>query len=121
MLSNFPIAVFDRTDGQPARWPTIGLKLSAQPLITLADVPVKTTAQEAMRCMHTMMNEWDRYAIQDPGANRIVFIDNGGIKATQFDLTPAQQQSLFNTGATAALNFVIQESRDGGALRPSPH
>jgi NTE family protein len=54
--SNFPITVFDRTDGQPARWPTIGIKLSAPPLITPADLPVKTTAQEAMRCMHTTMN-----------------------------------------------------------------
>src|SRR4029077_7764086 len=30
MLSNFPIDVFDRTDGQPSRWPTIGIKLSAE-------------------------------------------------------------------------------------------
>jgi NTE family protein len=119
MLSNFPISVFDRTDNKPARWPTVGIKLSAAPLITIADVPVKNTAQEAMRCMHTMMNEWDRYRV-DTGADRIIFIDNGGIKATQFDLTPAQQQDLFRAGAAAALNFVIQESGDGGALRPAP-
>ena len=30
MLSNFPIEVFDRTDGKPPRWPTFGIKLSAQ-------------------------------------------------------------------------------------------
>ena len=30
MLSNFPIDVFDRTDGEPSRWPTIGIKLSAE-------------------------------------------------------------------------------------------
>ena len=30
MLSNFPIDVFDRTDGAPPRWPTFGIKLSAQ-------------------------------------------------------------------------------------------
>ena len=119
MLSNFPISVFDRTDNKPARWPTVGIKLSAAPLITIADVPVKNTAQEAMRCMHTMMNEWDRYRV-DTGADRIIFIDNGGIKATQFDLTPAQQQDLFRAGAAAALNFVIQESGDGGALDPRP-
>ena len=29
MLSNFPVEVFDRSDGQPSRWPTIGIKLSA--------------------------------------------------------------------------------------------
>src|SRR5437879_9929986 len=31
MLSNFPIDVFDRTDGRPPRWPTFGIKLSARP------------------------------------------------------------------------------------------
>ena len=31
MLSNFPVDVFDRTDGQPPRWPTFGIKLSARP------------------------------------------------------------------------------------------
>ena len=30
MLSNFPVDTFDRTDGKPPRWPTIGIKLSAQ-------------------------------------------------------------------------------------------
>ena len=29
LLSNFPVEVFDRSDGQPQRWPTIGIKLSA--------------------------------------------------------------------------------------------
>ena len=27
MLSNFPIDIFDRTDGRPPRWPTFGVKL----------------------------------------------------------------------------------------------
>ena len=31
MLSNFPIEVFDRTDGERPRWPTFGIKLSAKP------------------------------------------------------------------------------------------
>jgi len=30
MLSNFPVDIFDRTDGKPPRWPTIGIKLSAK-------------------------------------------------------------------------------------------
>ena len=30
MLSNFPVTVFDRHDNQPPRWPTFGIKLSAQ-------------------------------------------------------------------------------------------
>ena len=31
MLSNFPVDVFDRTDGKAPRWPTFGIKLSARP------------------------------------------------------------------------------------------
>lgn len=30
MLSNFPVDTFDRRDGRPPRWPTIGIKLSAR-------------------------------------------------------------------------------------------
>ena len=31
MLSNFPVDVFDRTDGEDPRWPTLGIKLSGRP------------------------------------------------------------------------------------------
>ena len=29
LVSNYPISMFDRTDGRPARWPTIGVRLGA--------------------------------------------------------------------------------------------
>jgi NTE family protein len=116
MLSNFPIGVFDRTDGEASRWPTIGIKLSAAPTITPPDIPVHNTAQEALRCLHTMTNEWDRYTV-DADAARIIFINNNGINATQFDLTTPQQQTLFSAGADAAVTFVIEQAQVGGALR----
>src|SRR5699024_1372073 len=31
LLSNFPVSVFDRPDGEVPRWPTFGIKLSATP------------------------------------------------------------------------------------------
>ncbi len=31
LLSRFPIDIFDRVDGRPSRWPSVGLKLSATP------------------------------------------------------------------------------------------
>ena len=37
LVSNYPISMFDRTDGRPARWPTIGIRLSTPPSDT-ADV-----------------------------------------------------------------------------------
>jgi NTE family protein len=49
MLMNFPISAFDRVDGAAPRWPTIGIKLSAEPGVQPADVPVQTTMQEGPR------------------------------------------------------------------------
>lgn len=39
MLMNFPITAFDRADGNQPRWPTIGIKLSAEPSAQSADEP----------------------------------------------------------------------------------
>ncbi|HEX5925375.1 MAG TPA: hypothetical protein VFY45_16205 [Baekduia sp.] len=49
MLSNFPIEVFDRSDGAEPRWPTLGVKIIPQlpagsvqlfPDIAMLDAPV---------------------------------------------------------------------------------
>jgi NTE family protein len=117
MLANFPINAFDREDGGPARWPTIGIKLSAQPLEMAKDVACNDTCAEAMRCLHTMLNEWDRYHVDQTTADRTIFVDNGSITATQFNLTTDQQQMLFLNGAQAATNFVIAKARAGGVPR----
>lgn len=114
MLMNFPIGAFDRSDGKPPRWPTIGIKLSAEPGGQLADVPVRSTLQEGARCLKTMMGEWDRYHVGQATAERTIFVHNAGITATQFDLSPAQQETLFLSGARAATSFLIRAARAGG-------
>jgi NTE family protein len=117
MLRNFPIGAFDRVDGKAPRWPTIGIKLSS----LQTDFPATTCCDSAIHvathCLKTMMNEWDAYAVDAATAGRTIFVDNGGLTATQFDLTPAQQDMLFLNGVSAATEFVIQMAAAGGVPR----
>jgi NTE family protein len=132
MLANFPIDAFDRADGGEPRWPTIGIKLSAQPLEMAKDIPTANTLAEAFRCLRTMLNEWDRYHVDQTTADRTIFVDNQvttmvngqscqtAISATDFHLTPDLQRQLFLNGATAATKFVIAKAAAGGLLHPAP-
>jgi NTE family protein len=56
MLSNFPIGVFDRTDGKPPRWPTFGSKLSARPHANQQRFKVKGTLGLARAMVGRMTN-----------------------------------------------------------------
>jgi NTE family protein len=113
MLMNFPITAFAWADGMPPRWPTIGIKLSGAPAVQLADVPARNAAEEAYRCLKTMTSEWDRYHVDQATADRTIFVRNDEISLTQFDLTAAQQQTLFLNGARAATDFVIKWAQAG--------
>ena len=117
MLRNFPIGAFDRADGKPPRWPTIGIKLSS----LQTDFPATSCCESAIavgiHCLRTMMNEWDAYAVDAATAGRTIFVDNGGLTATQFDLTPAQQDMLLLNGVSAATEFVIEMAEAGGVPR----
>ena len=117
MLMNFPINAFQRIDGGPPRWPTIGIKLSAEPGVQAADVPAGSTLREGLRCLQTVTCEWDRYYVGQATADRTIFVPNAGLTATQFDLTPQQRQTLFVNGARAATQFLIRWAGKGGVPR----
>lgn len=117
MLRNFPIDAFDRADGKAPRWPTIGIKLSSLQTDFPATSGAKSALAVAIRCLKTMMNEWDAYAVDAATAGRTIFVDNGGLTATQFDLTPAQQDMLFLNGVSAATEFVVEMAQAGGVPR----
>lgn len=117
MLRNFPIDAFDRIDGPP-RWPTIGIKLSAlQTEFPLTKACQGSAVPVAIRCVRTMMNEWDAYEVDDTTAGRTIFVDNDGLTATDFDLTQDQQNTLFINGVSAATDFVIEMAKAGGIPR----
>jgi NTE family protein len=108
LLSNFPITVFDRTDGQPERWPTWGIKLSADPVPN--DRPVRTGIGIAIESLKTLMDDWNQYCLSDEGVNqRTIMVDTTGISTLDFDLTATQEQTLFDSGQAAAQRFLAQQ------------
>ena len=117
MLRNFPIDAFERIDGAPPRWPTIGIKLSSLQTSFGASAAATTTYRLARACLGTMMNEWDAYNVDQSTAARTIFVDNAGLTATDFDLTAAQQNELFLNGVTAATAFVIEMGARGHVPR----
>ena len=117
MLRNFPINAFDREDGGPPRWPTIGVKLSALQMQHPTTKAAASTFAEARGCLHTMMNEWDATSVDAATAGRTIFVDNGGIGTTDFDLTRDQRDVLFLNGVRAATVFVIEMGTRGHVPR----
>jgi len=55
LLDNFPVDVFDRGDGAPARWPTIGIKLSAAQTSIGIGHGTDSVASEAIACLETVL------------------------------------------------------------------
>jgi NTE family protein len=107
LLQNFPVTVFDRTDGRPNRWPTFGIKLSSRPELNTPDVPVQGDLREVVSIAHTAMAEWNRYPLADAGVGaRTVFVDTMGIASTDFGLTTDQRDKLFANGQAAAGKFL---------------
>jgi NTE family protein len=121
LLDNFPVDVFDREDGAPARWPTIGIKLSAKQTSIEAGRESDSVVSEAIACLQTVLDNAGRYYVTQDKAARTIFVDNAGIKATDFGIEPEQQQTLFANGQKAARAWLMQQQSttpgpDGGAL-----
>jgi NTE family protein len=118
LLSNFPITVFDRTDGREPRWPTWGIKLSGPPP-TVPDRPVRTPLGIAIACLQTLMNdEFNRYHLDEEGVNRrTIFVDTGDVPALDFSLDRATQDELLRRGARAAETFLDRVAPPRPTLR----
>jgi predicted acylesterase/phospholipase RssA len=50
LLQNFPITVIDRNDDKPLRWPTFGIKLSAQ--VNVPDRAIRGDISELLAIAH---------------------------------------------------------------------
>ncbi len=108
LLSNFPMSIFDRHDGQPSRWPTIGVKLSGQSTIRTQDWrPDNTNLQLAKSLLSTMMGAHDRAYISDPQASsRTIFVDTSNYRSTDFHLTAPDKEAMYADGLAAGKKFL---------------
>ncbi len=111
MLSNFPIGVFDRADGQAPRWPTFGVKLGGAPGPTDIVNNVHGTFSLSLAMLHTMMDFYDRQHIDDPGTlARTMFVDTGKVGTLDFGLDRNAANMLFDNGVAGANNFLARWS-----------
>ena len=110
MLSNFPVDIFDRTDGKPPRWRTIGIKLSAQQVPNQVKHVVKGDLSLAMGMLGTMQSWHDQMHLNDPAVlKRTIFVDTLGVNATDFSIDKPTQQKLFENGRAAAEHFLATQ------------
>ena len=116
LLSNFPVEVFDRSDGLPSRWPTIGVKLSAGSPTPVAKHNPKDALQEAIACVRTTMDNAGRFYIPPDKAARTIFVDSFGLAATDFHLSPADQQKLYASGVSGATTYLSRLAASQSAL-----
>jgi NTE family protein len=109
MLQNFPITVFNRSDGKKPRWPTFGVKLSSLPPEKAPDKEVFGDVHELVAIARTALGEWNRYALDDDGvASRTVWVDTMRVQATDFHIDRATQQKLYDNGCAAAHVFLAE-------------
>lgn len=114
MLSNFPVAIFDRTDGKPPRWPTIGVKLSARQPADMIRHHIEGDLSLAEAMLGTMMGWYDQMHLDDPGVvARTIFVDTTGVVATDFAITAAQRLQLFDNGQRAARAWLAKQATPG--------
>jgi len=108
VLSNFPVTIFDRTDGVAPRWPTFGIRLSARegPRSQMTE-PVRGPLSLALAVVETMLEACEAAHVEDAcTVERSVFVDTSGISPVDFGITPEQQHQLVSAGRRAATSFL---------------
>jgi NTE family protein len=112
LLSNFPITVFDRTDGRRPRWPTWGIKLSGVPE-QRPDRPVRTVVGLALTCLETLAGDWNTYRFDAEGVTRrTIRVNTDGVSATDFSLDAVTRERLYQSGREAAQVFLERRAED---------
>lgn len=111
LLVNYPIAVFDRRDGRPPRWPTFGVVLAGDD-----DGPatrrVRGPFSLAGATLATVLDAPARALLEDPMVlARTVVVPVGEVSATDFGIGAAAQQRLLESGRAAGAAFLASRGR----------
>ncbi len=115
MLSNYPLFLFENLRGEQDALPTFGFQLvdTAQQhtLSNESNIGDKSndSAPRGIAMLKalftTMMSAHDKLYMNDETFARTIAIPVNGVTATQFDLTQAQEQELYESGKAAAIAF----------------
>jgi NTE family protein len=115
ILSNFPLWIYDvdSKDGKPPAWPTFGFRLTNQQKPKLSmnvnNAASLNTMEMFMQIMHTMNVASDRYHLRKSEDNRVIELNDNGIKATQFNLTNDDKTRLYVDGYNNTRNFFLKK------------
>lgn len=106
IFTNYPITIFDRTDGMPPRWPTFGVRLhSRADLRERNDIGGPVSLGLAL--VESLVGAWDTMFVDDPCTlTRTMFVDTADIASTDFGLSEQRQQTLLDNGVQAAEEFL---------------
>jgi NTE family protein len=114
VLSNFPIDVFDRTDGRTPRWPTFGVTLL--PKLPLGNVQLFPLAGLLRRhglphyvegLVTTMIVGRDQGLLEKPWVKtRAITVDTEDVGVVEFDIGEAKQAQALQNGHRAASAFL---------------
>jgi NTE family protein len=110
LISNYPIDVFDRTDGQPARWPTIGVTLIPQlpagdtklvpQLALLRPIPGFRFLESVLTT--AIVGRDQGYLAQPWVMRRSIEVDSLGVGPFDFAIDQATAERLYASGRHAA-------------------
>jgi NTE family protein len=113
VLSNFPVELFDRQDGQRPRWPTFGVgvipDLPGGDGSLLPFVPSRLPGPLGLlqATVATAINGHDQtYLGQPRNAARLIRIPTESVGIVQFGISPQRRAKLVTDGTAAATEFL---------------
>jgi NTE family protein len=111
LLSNFPVWLFD-CHGRPPRWPTFGLLLvEPEPRKSVAHRLSQDGGRTGLvdffkALAQTVLEAHDRLYLEQADFARTVPIPTLGVRTTEFDLSRERALALYDSGRTAAEQFL---------------
>jgi NTE family protein len=113
VLSNFPIEIFDRTDGAEPRWPTFGVKImpalpAGQPqLFPGMFLPRLPPVRLLEQVVATAMVGNDQTYLERPCVRRrAIQVDTSGVGIVEFGAPPEKRAAIVANGEQAASRFL---------------
>jgi NTE family protein len=107
LVSGFPVQIFDRTDGRPARWPTFRVALNTA-LPPAERAPEVLSRFDVLRAIvHTGLHGRTNAERGDSEImSRVVSVDTAYVAMTDFSIDRATRQRLFDDGHEAGEAFL---------------
>lgn len=108
IVSNYPVSMFDRSDGAPPRWPTIGIRLSSPDVVRPDEAePVKGPVELGAALVETAIEGCQAEHLLEPcNLSRTVAVDTSAVSAVDFDIDDAARDRLIDKGRSTAETFL---------------